>query len=202
MTLRSSGKPGRGSNVYYDGVIVTGAAGRVGRMVLGVLPGAIGVDRSNGDLIDAIPDLRAYHTVVHLAGLLSEDLESAASNLAMTMNVLRACQRAGVRRLIWASSVRADEPLIGMTTSWYGAAKAAQEQLLRAWAAENSKRTAVALRLGHYCPGSAPQPEHEALRLNEAGLDYWVRRALAHPVAGLTTWHAAGCLLPQLTTRD
>ncbi|WP_449411106.1 NAD-dependent epimerase/dehydratase family protein [Methylobacterium komagatae] len=173
-------------------ILVTGSEGRIGRSISGWLQAANGIDLSSGDLSDLVPDFSGYDTVIHLAGSLTEDIDAAEQNQAITFNVLRACRKAGVGKLIWASSVRADEPLIGLPVSWYGASKAAQEAYLRAWVAEVPSRIAVALRFGHFCPGSKPAAEHEILRLTESGLEYWVSRALSHAACGLTIWHATG----------
>jgi hypothetical protein len=62
------------------------------------------------------------------------------------------------------------------------------------WLAGKEGRRAIALRFGHFHPGSVPPHEHEAVRLTEKGLVYWVERALSDEpqVSRLTVWTATG----------
>ncbi|MCJ2037591.1 NAD-dependent epimerase/dehydratase family protein [Methylobacterium sp. J-059] len=174
-------------------MLITGATGRIGRAIHALYPEARASDRADGDLARDPPKIRAGEgTVIHLAGNLAENIDAADLNIRMTINVLRACRQSSVRRLIIASSVLADEPRAGFPITYYGAAKAAQEAMLSAWCAEDESRIGVALRFGHFSPGSTPPLEHEAVRLDEGMLAHWVARALALENTGLTTWNAVG----------
>lgn len=174
-------------------MLITGASGGIGRAIQARHPYAIGIDLPQGDLRYAQLSLpRNIETVVHLAGSLAEDIDTASDNLIISMNVLKACRDSSVKRLIWASSVRAQEELIGFDVSYYGRAKAAQESMLSAWCAEDPRRIGVALRFGHFCPGSKPPILHEALRLDEEMLNFWINAALGLEKPGFTVLSAIG----------
>jgi nucleoside-diphosphate-sugar epimerase len=155
-------------------VVMTGAAGRIGRAISGELPQSwhlILTDARAGDNVAAldVTDLDACRTafaeadaVVHLAGnpspLATWD-ELHPTNVVGTYNVVQAAMDAGVQRLVLASSaqavsgyrlrqqVRAEDP--PRPANLYGATKAWAE-VLGAWAAASSSTTVVALRIGYF----------------------------------------------------
>lgn len=173
-------------------ILITGAGGRIGTALRRLYPNAACIEWADIDLREQVPDFTGFDAVIHLAGDLNDGLEANANNMRITFNVLRGATRANTTRLIWASSVTAQERQIAFPVTWYGRTKRAQEMLLDAWCAEKADRCAVALRFGHFCPGSAPPPEHEVLRLRASGLAFWVGRALSHAQSGLTIWNALG----------
>jgi len=117
--------------------IVTGATGHLGNVLvrhllergravravvqprddLAALAG-LAVERAEADVTDAAALERAFaggEVVFHLAGLVSitagQEARLRAVNVEGTRNVVAACRRAGVRRLVYASSVHAlEEP--------------------------------------------------------------------------------------------
>ncbi|MCG5247831.1 NAD-dependent epimerase/dehydratase family protein [Methylorubrum extorquens] len=173
-------------------ILITGAGGRIGTALQALYPNATCIECADIDLREQVPDFRGFDAVIHLASNLDDGLEANADNIRITFNVLRGATRANITRLIWASSMTAEERQIAFPVTWYGRTKRAQEMLLDAWCAEKSERRAVALRFGHFCPGSQPPPEHELLRLRPSGLAFWVGRALSHVQPGLTIWNALG----------
>ncbi|WP_410954566.1 NAD-dependent epimerase/dehydratase family protein, partial [Pseudomonas aeruginosa] len=68
--------------------------------------------------------------VIHVAGVVNapDPAGFAAGNVAGTLNVIEAAQAAGVRRIIFVSSLAAREPKL----SAYGASKAKAEKLVKA----------------------------------------------------------------------
>lgn len=164
-------------------VVVTGAAGHVGRHVVDRLAAlrpssVVALDRNGAGLAAAfqateveqrpcdITDAAAVRNalegadaVIHTASLLTREtvtnLRRAFDvNVAGTFNVLEACAAAGVRKLVYASSVvvygeaqfkpvTEDHPFL--TRSIYGAGKVACEMLMRAFHATQSLEC-IALR--------------------------------------------------------
>ena len=175
-------------------ILITGASGRIGTAIRGLYPQAQCLDVEDIDLRVNVPDFSSSEVVIHLASNLGTDLISGFENMTIAFNVLRGASVSGLSRLIWASSVTAEERHIAFPVTWYGRTKLAQELLLDAWCAEDSRRTAVALRFGHFQPSSTVPPEHEVLRLELSGLAYWIDRALHHQTPGLTIWNALGRL--------
>ena len=139
------------------GVVITGSAGRIGRLLMKALPGAIGLDLPACDLSTVTPQLPEGARVVALAahpdGCGSYETAWAA-NTAIFTNTVRACIQARARCLVFASSVWVEHRAWSLsdTLTWYAAAKHAGELLCRAWAEACPDRTAVALRIGGYDP--------------------------------------------------
>jgi nucleoside-diphosphate-sugar epimerase len=117
-------------------LLVTGASGRMGRILLQHWQNrdVIGLDRVGADRnvdLGQGPEACAsafvgVETVVHLAadpdpGSLFE--RGGYGNTLATLTVVGTCLRAGVRRLIYASSVWADHPAWGLSyrMTWYAA---------------------------------------------------------------------------------
>jgi UDP-glucose 4-epimerase len=113
--------------------------------------------------------------VVHLAAQMdvrrsvADPLFDASVNVLGTLNVLECCRRAGVARLVFASSggaiygdcetVPTPESQPARPASPYGVAKLAAERYIAAWAALTGS-TAVALRYANvYGPRQNPQGE-------------------------------------------
>lgn len=105
-------------------VLVTGAAGMVGRAVVPVLrsagcrvattdlPGAaadVGADLADAGQAGALIGDEGFHVVVHAAAIPSPGQRPPhvvfANNMMATFNVIEACVRSGVRRLVNISSV-------------------------------------------------------------------------------------------------
>jgi len=155
-------------------VLITGAAGRIGRSVAPQLPHAWELrltDLQESDGVSAldVTDLDACReafagldAVVHLAGNPSPTAtfeELLTPNIVGAYTVARAAADCGVRRLVVASSIHAmsgtedvvqvrsaDRPRPG---NLYGATKAWVEAL-GAWIAASSDTTVVALRIGYF----------------------------------------------------
>lgn len=106
-------------------ILLTGAAGRVGRLVRPLLqatyalrlcdlgqvePMAAGDEIVTGDLADPAVALRAVEgvqAVVHLAGLVAPAVsfeDTLAPNYRAVLNLLEACRQRGVGRFVFASS--------------------------------------------------------------------------------------------------
>lgn len=165
-------------------VLITGAAGRIGRAVAPRLPQEwdlrlTDVQEAEGVETLDTTDLGACRSafagcdaVVHLAANPSPDAafeELLGPNVVGAYNVARAAIDRGVRRLVLASSIHAmsgtddvvqvrsaDQPRPG---NLYGATKAWVEAL-GAWVASSSDTSVVALRIGYFVedfsdPGAA-----------------------------------------------
>jgi UDP-glucose 4-epimerase len=111
-------------------IAVTGASGKLGRSVVRGLreaghtvleldqhgergDGFLRVDlRDYGQVLDALLGVDGVHAgfdaVVHLAAIpapgITADAVTFANNMACTYNVFQACRRAGIRRIVYASS--------------------------------------------------------------------------------------------------
>lgn len=109
---------------------VTGASGKLGRSVVTGLreaghevleldlhgersPGFLSIDLTNyGDVVDALLGVDDRHSgfdaVVHLAAIPAPGLKADAAtfhnNMSATYNVFQACRRAGINRIVYASS--------------------------------------------------------------------------------------------------
>jgi len=128
-------------------IAVTGATGFVGQALLdraaqkGIAVRALTrqpqppralVDWVIGDLANP-PRLaqlmEGAETVIHVAGVVSGTADAfEAGNVTGTLNVIEAARKAGVRRLVFVSSLSAREPQL----SAYGASKARAEKLVMA----------------------------------------------------------------------
>ena len=162
-----------------DTVVVTGAAGRIGRylrnvdgglpargwelvLVDTVEPGEAhtAIDIGDDDALDALTHaMTGAAAVVHLAGIPHEDTWDALrrTNIDGTYRVLEAARRAGVRRIVLASSCHAvgyyptgtvapaDRPVRPDTL--YGVSKAALEALGSLYADRHGLEV-VSLRIG------------------------------------------------------
>lgn len=169
-------------------IAMTGAGGRMGRTLVAALSrkhDIILLDKDEGC------DLSAYGSVdaaIHLA----VDFADAQASLAMLATALKS---ADTTRFVYASSVTVD-PHSGVDEAdkTYVQAKKDGEAMCCDWLAGKEGRRAIALRFGHFHPGSVPPHEHEAVRLTEKGLVYWVERALSDEpqVSRLTVWTATG----------
>lgn len=170
-------------------ILLTGATGRVARQLLPGLRGAWevrGLDRARGEGTADVPEdlvvgeltdatvleraLGGVAAVVHLAGNPEPSArwqELADPNVDGFVALLAACTRAGVRRVVFASSVHAMGGYEGsrrwpVEAGWppspccaYGASKAFDEALARAYA-YRSDLTLVGLRLGLTTPSATP----------------------------------------------
>ncbi|MBI4923296.1 MAG: NAD(P)-dependent oxidoreductase [Devosia nanyangense] len=168
-------------------VLITGAAGNVGaklaahlstdpryaltRMDLKGGPGILGADLATYS-DDWASEFEGVDTVFHLAGEIRPKASWAQvhrGNVLLTGNVLRASRRAGVRRVVFASTnqvvggyrfrdelVTADLPPAPLNP--YGVSKLICEELGRAFAAETGI-SFIAFRIGNFPPGNeAPGP--------------------------------------------
>jgi uronate dehydrogenase len=167
-------------------VLVTGAAGSIGRALVSRLPahghtlrgldrsplptdlaGASAAEHTVGDLRDpAVLDaaVAGVDGVVHLAAIPSETsyAEAIDSHLTGTHDVLEAMRRAGVRRIVYASSNHAvgftprppEDGMLGVDIRArpdgnYGVAKAATEALCSLYV-DRYGLEAVCLRIGSF----------------------------------------------------
>lgn len=169
-------------------VVVTGAAGRIGRAIAPMLPADWDVQRTDvkeQDGIDALdvgdPDacrlaFSGADAVVHLAAV----PDPAASweqllpaNVVGAYHVAQAAVACGVRRLVLASSLHAVSAMVDGTQSragdpprpgnLYGVTKAWAEAL-GAWLTTTTATSVVALRIGYFaeeCPDPATSPAQE-----------------------------------------
>ncbi|SBT48807.1 NAD-dependent epimerase/dehydratase family protein [Micromonospora auratinigra] len=159
--------------------VVTGAAGTIGARLVDDLAGAVGRLVATDIHPPAVPDgvesvvadlrdqeavaalLAGAYGVVHLGGIADEaDLHDLAEvNVVGTYHVLEGARRAGVRRVVYASSNRAtgcypcDVPvhpsMPPRPDGVYGAMKVAGEALCQLYA-DKFGLSAVAVRIGSY----------------------------------------------------
>jgi NAD+ dependent glucose-6-phosphate dehydrogenase len=171
------------SGALLTHVALTGASGTVGSVVreqLGAEVTLVPLDLPETDLRDydtAAASFDSVDAVIHLAwNTATEHYRSGRvdpANALMIANVYRAAQEAGVRRVVMASSVHADDfyayqsgPLLSASalpvpTSPYGATKVFCEALGRHYARRGLE--VVCLRLGGVnSAGRRPDDEWEA----------------------------------------
>jgi uronate dehydrogenase len=153
-------------------VLITGAAGRIGSVLAeGLTDFELRltdreVDVTDFDAVRASVD--GMDAVVHLAATPDEApfAEIAGPNLHGTYHVFEACRRAGVGRVVYASSnhatglYRVGEPLDGSypprPDGLYGASKVWGEAIARMYA-DKFGVTAVCLRIGSFQPRPVEQ---------------------------------------------
>jgi nucleoside-diphosphate-sugar epimerase len=193
-------------------VVLTGAAGGIGRAVTPLLPGTwelVTTDRRADGAITFLDatDLDACalafagaDAVVHLAG--NPDPSASwsdlrAPNVEGVHAVAVAAGRSGVRRLVLASSVQAvsarpeaeqiragDPP---RPANLYGATKAWAEAI-GSWIAATTPMTVVALRIGYFSPeppaGEDDTPPNRSAWLSRRDAAELIRAAVEGPVTG------------------
>ncbi len=184
-----------------DPVLVTGSGGLIGRCVAERLHEAgvdvLGVDLRPGDgpfpstvgdaadlplmrrLVEGRPNVVHSGAVSGPMLMLDNPHGIAQANLGGAMAVFEACRQAGVRRLVWLSSIAVygDQPTLDPIPeaatlnpqSFYGHTKAAGELLLHGYVARYGLN-AVALRLSSVF-GVRRQTECRLRSVIEAGLD-------------------------------
>jgi nucleoside-diphosphate-sugar epimerase len=203
----SSGPAGTGRRV-----VVTGAAGTIGRAVVPLLPRSWqvtatdlrpggGSDRLDVTDVDACRSAFAgADAVVHLAadpdpGARWDSLLPA--NVVGAYAVAQAAADAGVRRLVLASSLQALSavpPTVQLRTddaprpaNLYGATKAWAEAL-GWWVAATTSTSVVALRIGYFderCPDPATVPRERSAWLSGRDAADLVRAAVEADVDGM-----------------
>ncbi|MGK5680642.1 NAD-dependent epimerase/dehydratase family protein [Actinoplanes sp. URMC 104] len=187
--------------------LLTGAAGRIGRMLRARLcdsswrltdlrpePGVTALDVTDAAAVERA--CAGVESVVHLGGIAGGGSfdEVLEANVRGTENVLRAAVRAGVSRVVIASSnhavgfaSRADgrclpDDLAPRPDSYYGWSKAAMESLGRMYHDRYGLHV-VCLRIGA-CFDEPGEPRHRALWLSPDDAARLVRASLA-----ATGWH-------------
>lgn len=199
-------------------VIVTGAGGRLGRLLRAAWQEAPpeglrpvwtgrgqGVDLAWDLLADPVPDLPRGGVVLHLAGVLAGPEDALRRNAAMVAPLVAACRASGARRLLAVSSAavygagrpEADEDDAPAPVSVYGRAKAEMESLVLS----APSLAATVLRIGNVAGADAllgPRPAGQEIVLdavqgrNGGPLRSWIgARSLARVLAAL-------CRLPAL----
>jgi nucleoside-diphosphate-sugar epimerase len=147
-------------------ILITGAAGNIGRRLMAGLPETVGLDRIAGSDIHADlgtvnfrrdplrAALAAAEAVIHLAT--NSDPKAPASlhwqAIGDTARLLAACAAAKVPRVVLPSSDWA-EPGPGMRPNAYGHSKRVIEAMAAMYM-QDTGLTAIALRIG-WVPGSA-----------------------------------------------
>jgi nucleoside-diphosphate-sugar epimerase len=207
-------------------VVVTGAAGRIGQVLLSGLAGEAvlrGIDVAPGAGVDIVADLRKLSRVEDAFAGADAVVDLAAvpsvaapwptvldNNIAVSVNVLEAARRAGVSRVVFASSnhvtglfekdapyaavLEGDYegldptrlPLIGVDAplrpdSFYAIGKVVGEAAARYYA-ESHGLSVLCLRLGYVAQDDQPHnPEQEVKILHHRDLVDLVRRCLDAP---------------------
>jgi nucleoside-diphosphate-sugar epimerase len=176
-----------------DVVVMTGAAGRIGRAVLPLLPDTWEVratDLTGGsgvaplDVTDRQACASAFSgadAVIHLAAVPDPEADwdlLLPANVVGGYVVAQAAMQAGVRRLVLASSLQAVSAMAAGTqvrtddpprpANLYGATKAWAEAL-GSWVAATSTTTVVALRIGYFHE-ERPEPGTTSARERAAWL--------------------------------
>ncbi|MCK2055464.1 hypothetical protein [Methylobacterium sp. 37f] len=169
-------------------IAINGAGGRIGRTLVAALRSKHDMTLLDKDEGCNLAGLNSFDAVIHLA----VDFTDAQESIEMLAVALKT---ADTPRFIYASSVTVD-PHSGVDEAdkTYVQAKKDGEAMVYHWLAGKDGSRAIALRFGHFHPGSVPPHEHEAVRLTENGLVYWVERALSDEpqVSRLTVWTATG----------
>jgi nucleoside-diphosphate-sugar epimerase len=193
-------------------VVVTGAAGGIGRAVLPLLPASWHVKPTDLHPSEAVERLdvtdvdacraafAGADTVVHLAADPNPRAEWESllpTNVVGAYAVASAAADAGVRRLVLASSLQALSavpPTVQLRTddaprpaNLYGATKAWAEAL-GSWVAATSSTTVVALRIGYFDqrrPDPATEPRERSAWLSARDAADLVRAAVEAEVAGM-----------------
>ncbi len=195
-------------------MVLTGAAGTIGRAVAGLLPVAWELAltdlRETGsiatlDVTDGSACAEAFagaDAVVHLAGVPEPDASwdrLRGPNVAGLHEVARAAADRDVRRLVLASSLQAvsaypDELQVRATdpprpANLYGATKAWAEAI-GSWIASSSAISVVALRIGHFGvtvpAGDEATPRNLAAWLSPRDCAELIRAAVEADVDGFT----------------
>ncbi|MFC0008002.1 NAD-dependent epimerase/dehydratase family protein [Micromonospora siamensis] len=198
--------------------VVTGAAGAVGTPLVADLAGRVGrlvatdldaprvpdgvesvaADLRDQDAVAAV--LAGAHGVVHLGGIADEaDLHDLAEvNVVGTYHVLEGARRAGVRRVVFASSNRStgcypcDVPvhpsMPPRPDGVYGAMKVAAEALCQLYADKFGLAT-VAVRIGSYEERPA-NLRHLSTWLSPADCLRAFRAAMSAPDVGYACFYA------------
>ena len=198
----SSGAPGGRR------VVITGAAGRIGRAISPLLPPDWDVEETDRtardgvdglDVTDAASCRAAFagaDAVVHLAAVPDPDAtweQLLPANVVGAYLVAQAAADCGVRRLVLASSLHAVSALPDGTQSrsgdaprpanLYGATKAWAEAL-GAWLSASTSTSVVALRIGYF---AEERPDPAAVSARE--LSAWLSpRDAAELVRAAVEW--------------
>lgn len=168
---------------------VTGSSGKLGRSVVAGLreaghdvlgldltgersAGFLAIDLTNyGNVLDALLGLDDRHTgfdaVVHLAAIPAPGIQADAAtfhnNMTVTYNVLQACRRAAIKRIVYASSetvlglpfdqdppyLPVDEEYDARPESTYSLIKHLEEQMARQFARWDPQLSISALRFSN-----------------------------------------------------
>jgi uronate dehydrogenase len=192
-------------------VLITGAAGHIGRALRAGMrghyalrladiapqaPAGEGEETIMADIRDlaAMTEaMRGVDSVVHLAGIPDEDTwpRIRDMNIDGCYNVFEAAYRAGVKRLVFASSNHAvgfhrraqalDEHAQPRPDSRYGVSKVFGEALGRLYADKHGLSVAC-LRIGSFRPDDTPTvPRHLATWISHRDMVQLTRRCLGHP---------------------
>lgn len=171
-------------------ILITGAAGNIGKRLTAGLPDTVGVDIRSGS--DHVIDLAATHydtepwpdllsaadAVIHLATSADPEGDEALhfAAVSLTARLVAACARHNVPKLILPSSGWA-APGPGKLVNTYGASKRAIETMAAMYGL-GTGRSAVALRYG-WVPGD---PGDVALAPDWLQADYWPDERLLREV--------------------
>jgi nucleoside-diphosphate-sugar epimerase len=210
------------------GVLITGAGGKIGRILRAGLSNAYtirGLDAKPGPGVDVVVDMRKLERVQRsftgaraVVDLAADPSESASwenvrrNNLAASFNALEAARRAGVSRVVFASSNHVtgmyalDEPYASIVAgryeglvpellprlqpdvpirpdSLYAVGKAAAEAAGRLYA-DLHGLSVICLRIGHVSRDDTPNhPSHYATLLTHGDLVQLVRCCLEAPTS-------------------
>jgi uronate dehydrogenase len=193
-------------------ILITGAAGHIGRALRAGLAGRYAVLRL-ADIAPQAPagpgeevctvDIRRPETlepamagmdcVVHLAGIPDEDSWERIRdmNIDGCYNVFESARRAGVRRVVFASSNHAvgfhrrdrmiDDTDTARPDSRYGASKVFGEAIGRLYADKHGMSVAC-LRIGSFRPDDKPTaPRHLSTWISHRDMVQLTQRCIEHP---------------------